>query len=99
MHQCAGITDLSPLADCKSLRLVVVPPNAKNFEFFATLPGLERIRYKDDPKNSWRYPTGPRRSSGRSTTRTPGSPDCATRACGPEDARPPGVRRVGGGAE
>jgi len=46
LNGCTGITDLSPLADREELRIVTLPPNAKNFEFLRAFPKLERIGFK-----------------------------------------------------
>jgi len=54
LHACAELTDLSPLADCKELKGVTLPPKAKDYEFLRTFPKLERIGFTDDPNNKWR---------------------------------------------
>lgn len=51
LHNCTELTDLSPLTDCKELKLVTLPPNAKDIEFLRTFPKLERISFKEDSKN------------------------------------------------
>jgi len=45
--------DLAPLADCKSLQNLTLPPNAKDIEFLRAFPKLQRIGFKDDPKNGY----------------------------------------------
>jgi Leucine-rich repeat (LRR) protein len=51
MHDCASLTDLSPLAEIKGLINVTLPPGAKNIEFLRDFPNLERISYKEDSKS------------------------------------------------
>src|SRR5205823_4423723 len=48
LHGCADLTDLSPLADCKALQTLTLPPNATDIEFLRALPRLERIGFKED---------------------------------------------------
>ena len=48
------ITDLSPLAEAKTLTNLTLPPNAKDIEFLRTFPKLERISFEDDPLNYYR---------------------------------------------
>jgi hypothetical protein len=50
-HGCSELTDLSPLADCKELNNVTLPPNAGNIEFLRTLPNLSRLSFNEDKKN------------------------------------------------
>lgn len=45
-----GVTDLSPLADSKTLTDLTLPPNAKDIEFLRTFPKLERLGFSWDPK-------------------------------------------------
>jgi hypothetical protein len=40
------ITDVSPLAECQSLRELILPPEAKDIGFLRALSGLELISYK-----------------------------------------------------
>ena len=47
---CTEITDLSPLAGCKDLQNVGLPPNAKNIDILRTLPNLGRIGFNEIPK-------------------------------------------------
>jgi serine/threonine protein kinase/Leucine-rich repeat (LRR) protein len=54
LNHCAELTDLSPLAELKTLTNVTLPPSAKNFEFFRDFPGLERLSYAEDPNHSHR---------------------------------------------
>jgi hypothetical protein len=54
LHNCTELIDVSPLADCKTLTNLTLPPNVQNFEFLRTLPNLERIGFIDDPKNHYR---------------------------------------------
>jgi hypothetical protein len=48
MHDCPEITDLSPLADCRTLTALTLPPNAKDIEVLRTLPKLKRIGFKEN---------------------------------------------------
>ncbi|MCA8989671.1 MAG: hypothetical protein KDA78_18635, partial [Planctomycetaceae bacterium] len=48
LHACTELTDVSPLADCKELKQLTLPPNAKEIEFLRTLRKLERLSYKED---------------------------------------------------
>ena len=55
LRVCDVITDLSPLEDVKgTLRLLVLPPKARNVELLRRFPGLERISFADDPKGNYR---------------------------------------------
>ncbi|MBI3409662.1 MAG: protein kinase [Planctomycetes bacterium] len=54
LNQCTEITDLSPLADIKTLTNLTLPPGAKDFEFLRAFPKLERLSYEEDPSNSYR---------------------------------------------
>ncbi len=51
LHDCTELTDLSPLADCKELKEVTLPPNATSLESLRVLQKLERIGIREDPKN------------------------------------------------
>jgi eukaryotic-like serine/threonine-protein kinase len=48
MGDCKQITDLSPLADMKSLDSITLPPGAKNIDFLREFPKLTKIGYKSD---------------------------------------------------
>ena len=48
LHACTELTDVSPLADCKELQQVTLPPKANDIEFLRTLPKLERLSFKED---------------------------------------------------
>ena len=50
---CKEITDVSPLADCKELQIIQLPPNATNIEFLRAFPKLTRIGFKSDPITTW----------------------------------------------
>jgi hypothetical protein len=54
LHGCTELTDLSPLADCKELKNLTLPPKAKDFEFLRAFPKLERISFAEDPKDGYR---------------------------------------------
>ena len=49
-----AVTDLSPLAEVKTLTTLTLPPNAKRFEFLRAFPKLERLSFKKDANNSYR---------------------------------------------
>ncbi|MEI8382167.1 MAG: protein kinase [Planctomycetota bacterium] len=51
--KCYDLTDLTPLADCRELQNIQLPPNATNIEFLRPLPKLKRIGFGDDPKSTW----------------------------------------------
>ena len=55
LHECTELTDLSPLAECRELKEITLPPNAKNVECLRTLPKLERIDFVKDLNND-RFP-------------------------------------------
>ena len=52
LHGCEQLTDLSPLADCKELNHLTLPPNAKDIEFLRTLPNLARLSFAEDKKDA-----------------------------------------------
>jgi len=54
LHNCAKLTDLSPLAATKDLSELALPPNAKGIEFLRDFPKLERLSYAVDPNKDWR---------------------------------------------
>ncbi len=49
------LTDLSPLADCQTLRTLTLPPKATSIEFLRTLPKLERLSFQET-SNSYAIP-------------------------------------------
>jgi Leucine-rich repeat (LRR) protein len=49
LQGCAEVTDLSPLADCKTLEILTLPPNVKNVEVLRQLPNLKYIGYNEIP--------------------------------------------------
>lgn len=53
-NSCIALTDVSALADSKDLRIVTLPPNAKNFEFLRAFSKLERLSFSEDPNNNYR---------------------------------------------
>lgn len=53
LFNCKEITDLSPLADCKELQNIGLPPNATNIEFLRAFPKLTHIGFRSDPITSW----------------------------------------------
>jgi hypothetical protein len=50
---CTALTDLSPLADCKELQNITLPPNATDIELFRAFPKLTRIGFGQDPKSTF----------------------------------------------
>jgi Leucine-rich repeat (LRR) protein/tetratricopeptide (TPR) repeat protein len=46
LRNCTKISDISALADCKSLSELILPPNAKEIGFLRTFPNLESISFK-----------------------------------------------------
>jgi hypothetical protein len=58
MGDCKEITDLSPLANMKTLYSINLPTGAKNIDFLRKFPRLGRIGYKSDIDiNSLQTPT------------------------------------------
>jgi hypothetical protein len=51
---CPELTDLSPLAASQALQSLVLPPNAKGFEFLRTFSKLERLSFQEDASNDYR---------------------------------------------
>ena len=49
MTSCTEITNLTPIEGITTLRSVILPPNAKNFEFLRGMTNLARISFKYDP--------------------------------------------------
>ncbi len=47
LHNCPQLTDLTPLAEAKTLTRLTLPPNAKDIEFLRTFPKLERLGTND----------------------------------------------------
>jgi Leucine-rich repeat (LRR) protein len=54
LHGCTDLTDLAPLADCRALTIVTLPPNVKDVELFRNFPVLERISFREDSRNGYR---------------------------------------------
>jgi Leucine-rich repeat (LRR) protein len=50
-HGCTELTDVSPLAECKEIREITLPPNPKDVEFFRAFSRLDRIGYAEDSKS------------------------------------------------
>ncbi len=48
---CQQLTDLSPLADCRELRAITLPPKPADIEFLRKLPKLERISFQETPND------------------------------------------------
>jgi serine/threonine protein kinase len=49
MGGCKNITDLGPLTNMTTLRTVILPPNAKNFQFLRHFQSIKRISFTYDP--------------------------------------------------
>jgi len=45
-NNCSELANLSPLADCRQLEQLTLPPNAKGIDFLRTLPKLERLSFQ-----------------------------------------------------
>ncbi|MFO0915151.1 MAG: protein kinase [Pirellulales bacterium] len=54
LDDCNELTDVSPLKQCPTLRQVVLPRRAKDFEFLRSFPYIERLSYDEDDNNGWR---------------------------------------------
>ena len=48
---CRALTDLSPLADCQALTTLTLPPGEKDIEFLRQFPELERLSFREAPKD------------------------------------------------
>jgi Leucine-rich repeat (LRR) protein len=48
LHGCPNVTDLSPIGDAKELSELILPPNAKDFEFLRKFPKLQRLSFDED---------------------------------------------------
>jgi serine/threonine protein kinase/Leucine-rich repeat (LRR) protein len=59
LRNCSELTDLSALANNKSLKVLTLPPNAANIGFLRDLPQLERLGYRDS-KSDGELPGQPR---------------------------------------
>ena len=46
LRSCISLTDVSPLAECQSLKTLILPTTAKEIEFLRSFPNLESISYK-----------------------------------------------------
>ncbi|MDA0921754.1 MAG: hypothetical protein O2945_22020 [Planctomycetota bacterium] len=57
LHACTELTGVSPLADCKELKQVTLPPNAKDIESLRTMPKLERLSFKQDNRPGFYAPS------------------------------------------
>jgi Leucine-rich repeat (LRR) protein len=51
MTDCAGITDVSPLKETKTLEILILPPGAKDFEFLRQFRNLKLLGYRYDDHN------------------------------------------------
>jgi Leucine-rich repeat (LRR) protein len=52
LEDCGQITNLAPLAECRSLRLLTVPAQARGLEALRGLPALQSI-YFSRPRAGW----------------------------------------------
>jgi eukaryotic-like serine/threonine-protein kinase len=52
MHNCRKLQDLSPLAECRQLEYLTLPPLHKDIEFLRSLPNLKRLGYTL-PRAGW----------------------------------------------
>jgi serine/threonine protein kinase len=48
MTRCMAITNLEPISQIKTFESVILPPNAKDFEFLRSCPNLTRLGFKYD---------------------------------------------------
>jgi serine/threonine protein kinase/Leucine-rich repeat (LRR) protein len=48
---CLELTDLTPIAECRELKTITLPPKAKDLEFLRALPKLERISFEEQPND------------------------------------------------
>ena len=53
LHHCDRLTDLSALRDIKTLTLLTVPRQAKDFDFLRSYAGIERLSYNEDPAKGY----------------------------------------------
>ncbi len=49
LHDCAGLTDISPLKDCIGPQDLTLPPEARDIEFLRHKPGLLKLSYAVAP--------------------------------------------------
>jgi hypothetical protein len=54
LNDCKLLTDISPLKQCPSLRLVTLPPEARDIEFLRSFSKIERLSYTENDRNGWR---------------------------------------------
>jgi len=47
---CRSLTDLSPLAECKTLTSLTLPPGAKDIAFLRNFPKLQRLSFQEIPQ-------------------------------------------------
>jgi hypothetical protein len=53
LEKCAKLTDLSPLADCKDLELLDIPPQCQDLDVLRTLPKLKRLTNQGTDVAGW----------------------------------------------
>lgn len=73
MRSCPSITDLSVLAECETLKRLLLPPNVTGIDFLRQLPKLEHISFEWDrsahrPRQTGRN-SGPNTMLGRRSRR------------------------------
>ncbi|MBL9117629.1 MAG: protein kinase [Verrucomicrobiaceae bacterium] len=56
LHNCAKITDVSPLADAKELTTLTLPPHAVGIEFLRGFPRLTHLSFKENQTGSPPFP-------------------------------------------
>ena len=54
LNDCKLLTDISPLKQCPSLRLVTLPREARDIEFLRAFSKIERLSYAEDDRYGWR---------------------------------------------
>jgi len=53
LEKCANLTDLTPLADCKDLELLDIPPQCQDLEALRGLPKLKRLTNQGTDVAGW----------------------------------------------
>ena len=50
LHDCAALTDISPLKDCIGPQELTLPPQARDIEFLRNKPGLLKLSFTSELK-------------------------------------------------
>ena len=50
LHDCAALTDISPLKDCTGPTSLTLPPHARDIEFLRNKPGLQKLSFTSELK-------------------------------------------------